>query len=276
MIDVAEWHPLLTLRTQTSGPWKTPGPWARRDRWCPGRRKERKLFSRGKVAHFCRAARCRCFSNAQEGDAVIRDQQAADVAKYTQLHASGDIEAARALKKVIMQQWISSHRYTSILIEYHAKLACTLEASFTFSSVFRRTTQSRPCCVIAYTNLHPNTLHEPDSAPREQNVCCSYHTTTNLLIEVEGYEAGRSLWKVVWAIRLRAPFRHGGSRHLYAIQSPNKEAADQFLRDEPGFMRRPRLTLLVTLHWITIKPCRAGIRFIQLRSCTTQILREAG
>ncbi len=244
--DVAEWepsadpaHPDFEAMEESRG----PGPGA-----IVGAQVEEKSenpFLSRQSSTFLPSGKVQVFfPNAQEGDAAIRDQQAADVAKYSQLQASGDIEAARALKKTIMQQRISlAHRYTSILIEYHAKTG--MYAGGVFHFLFRLPKDypiKAPLCHCLTPIWHPNILHEPDSAPREQNVCCSYlHDNDFADRSEQGYEAGMSLWKVVWAICLLLHRFDTEGLGIFTLSNPlNKEAADQFLRDEPGFIEKAK------------------------------------
>ena len=182
------------------------------------------------------------FPNAQDGDAAIRDQQASDVAKYMQLQASGDTAGARALKKTIIDQRKSlAHRYTTILIEYHAKTG--MYAGGVFHFLFRLPKGypiKAPLCHCLTPIWHPNILHEPESAPREQNVCCSYlHDLEFADRSEQGYEPGMSLWKVVWAICLLLHRFDTEGLGIFTLSNPlNKEAADQFLRDEAGFVKK--------------------------------------
>jgi ubiquitin-protein ligase len=243
-LDVAEWAPTADPAHPEFEPMEEdqgPGPGA-----IVGAQVEQKgenpFLSRqsstylpsGKVQVF--------FPNAEDGDVEIRDRQKSDVERHTQLQASGDIEGARALKKTIMQQRISlAHRYTTILIEYHANTG--MYAGGVFHFLFRLPKDypiKAPLCHCLTPIWHPNILHDPDSAPREQNVCCSYlHDSSFADSSERGYEPGMSLWKVVWGICLLLHRFDTEGLGIFTLSNPlNKDAADQFLRDEAGFIEK--------------------------------------
>jgi hypothetical protein len=115
------------------------------------------------------------FPNAEEGDTEIRDRQKADVERYSELQASGDMDGSRALKKTIMQQRISlAHRYTTILIEYRANKG--MYAGGVFHFLFRLPKDypiKAPLCHCLTPIWHPNILHDPDGETLfEMGFCC--------------------------------------------------------------------------------------------------------
>lgn len=182
------------------------------------------------------------FPNAEEGDTEIRDRQRSDVEKHSALQASGDVAGARALKKTIMQQRVSlAHRYTTILIEYRANTG--MYAGGVFHFLFRLPKDypiKAPLCHCLTPMWHPNILHDPDVSPREQNVCCSYLHDNSFADSTErGYEPGMSLWKVVWGICLLLHRFDTEGLGIFTLSNPlNKEAADEFMSDEAGFMKK--------------------------------------
>eukprot|EP01045_Picozoa_sp_COSAG04_P018790 COSAG04_NODE_1766_length_5644_cov_43.927915_2_plen_643_part_00 len=183
------------------------------------------------------------FPNAEEGDTELRDRQKSDVERFAQLQSS-DAAAAAELKKTIMQQRISlAHRYTTILIEYKASTG--MYAGGVFHFVFRLPKDypiKAPLCHCLTPIWHPNILHEPDAEPREQNVCCSYlHDNSFADSSEQGYTPGMSLWKVVWAICLLLHRFDTEGLGIFTLSNPlNKEAADQFMNDEDGFMQKAK------------------------------------
>lgn len=243
-LDVAEWVPTAdpahpdfepVKESQGPGPGAIVGAQVEEKSENPFLSRQNSTFlPSGKVQVF--------FPNAKDGDAAVRDEQAANVQKYTQLQASGDAEAARALKKTIMQKRISlSHRYTTILIEYHAHKG--MYAGGVFHFLFRLPKEypiKPPLCHCLTPIWHPNILHEAGSAPREQNVCCSFlHDKDFADHSEQGYEPGMSLWKVVWAICLLLHRMDTEGLGIFTLSNPlNKEAADQFTSDQAAFEKK--------------------------------------
>eukprot|EP01047_Picozoa_sp_COSAG01_P040896 COSAG01_NODE_3468_length_6048_cov_100.676357_7_plen_510_part_00 len=182
------------------------------------------------------------FPNAEPGDIEAQARQKADVKEFKRLQARMETAAAQVLKKRIMQQRIRlAHRYTTILIHYRPRQGMYKGGLFKF--LFRLPQKypiQAPLCHCLTPIWHPNIIHDADEQPREQNVCCSYlHDSSFADKQEEGYIPGMSLWKVVWAICLLLHRFDEEGLGIFTVSNPlNKEAADQFLNNEDGFIEK--------------------------------------